>query len=202
MTDPQRGATDQHDAHVLILGGSFTGVELVRLLRRDRRGRKLEIIVVDRQREHPYIPLGHELVTERMQPGEPGKTVLASDRFVEAKPPARWVQGEIVGFDPGSHTVTLADGRTLSGRFVVVALGSEVRPPSSMSGGERMLAYKFESDVWVGKDGQEVNGKSILGVLMLACGQGSKISLRVEGKDADKAHAALADLVSGGFGEI
>jgi NADH:ubiquinone reductase (H+-translocating) len=134
-------------ADVLILGGSFTGVELVRLLRRDRRGRKLEIVVVDRQREHPYIPLGHELVTERMTLGVRGETLLASDRYVEAQPPARWVQGEIVGFDPGSHTVTLADGRTLSGRFVVVALGSEVRAPMSLPGGERMLAYKFQAQL-------------------------------------------------------
>jgi phosphocarrier protein len=37
---------------------------------------------------------------------------------------------------------------------------------------------------------------------MLACGQGSKISLRVEGKDADKAYTAIAELVTGGFGEI
>ncbi|HLT36942.1 MAG TPA: FAD-dependent oxidoreductase [Enhygromyxa sp.] len=134
---------DEYDAHVLILGGSFTGIELVRLLRRDRRGRALEIVVVDRQREHPYIPLGHELLTERLPFERPDETLLRSDRFVEAHPPARWVQGEIVGFDPGSHTVTLADGRSLSGRFVVVALGSEVRAPASLPGGERMLAYKF-----------------------------------------------------------
>lgn len=139
--------TDEYDAHVLILGGSFTGVELVRLLRKDRRGRKLEIVVVDRQRQHPYIPLGHELVAERLPLGQPGQTTLASDRFVEARPPARWVQAEIVGFDPSSHTVTLADGRTLSGRFVVVALGSEVRPPASLPGGERMLAYKFQAQL-------------------------------------------------------
>ncbi|MFO7566902.1 MAG: FAD-dependent oxidoreductase [Enhygromyxa sp.] len=144
---PWRARDEGYDAHLLILGGSFTGIELVRLLRRDRRGRELEIIVVDRQREHPYIPLGHELLTERLPPDQPGETVLQSDRFIEARPPARWVQGEIVGFDPSTHTLTLADGRSLSGRFVVVALGSEVRPPASLPGGERMLAYKLRSEL-------------------------------------------------------
>jgi NADH dehydrogenase len=131
-------------ADVLILGGSFTGIELVRLLRRHRRGRKLEIVVVDRQREHPYIPLEHELLTGRLQLGETHHTVLPSDRFVAARPPARWVQGEIVSFDPSTHTVTLVDGRTFAGRFVVVALGSEVRPPANLPGAERMLACKFQ----------------------------------------------------------
>ncbi len=137
----------EYDAHVLILGGSFLGVELVRLLRGDRRGRTLEIVVVDRQLRHPYIPLGHELLTERLPLGEDRSTVLASDRYVQSLPPARWVQAEIVGFDPTTHTVTLADGRTLSGRFVVVALGSEVRPPAGLPGGERLLAYKSEAQL-------------------------------------------------------
>jgi NADH:ubiquinone reductase (H+-translocating) len=133
-------------ADVLILGGSFTGIELVRLLRRDRRGRKLDIVVVDRQREHPYIPLGHELLCERLPMAE-GATVLPSDRFVERQPPARWEQGEIVGFDPATHTATLADGRRLAGRFVVVALGSDVRPPRTLPGAEGMLAYKSRAQL-------------------------------------------------------
>lgn len=139
--------TERQFADVLILGGSFTGIELVRRLRRARRGRELEIVVVDRQLEHPYIPLGHELLTERLALGQAHGTVLASERFVQARPPARWVQGEIVGFDPSTHTVTLVDGRTLTGRFVVVALGSEVRPPTGLPGAERMLAYKFASQL-------------------------------------------------------
>ena len=62
---------------------------------------------------------------------------------------------------------------------IVNPLGLHARAAAKLVG----LANKFEStEVWIGKDGQEVNGKSILGVLMLACGQGSKISLRVEGK--------------------
>jgi phosphocarrier protein HPr len=91
-------------------------------------------------------------------------------------------------------------GRSKSSELEIVnPLGLHARAAAKLVG----LANKFDAvEVWIGKDGQEVNGKSILGVLMLACGQGSKISLRVEGKDADKAHSALSELVTGGFGEI
>jgi len=82
---------------------------------------------------------------------------------------------------------------------IVNPLGLHARAAAKLVG----LANKYpDADVWIGKDGQEVNGKSILGVLMLACGQGSTITLRVEGRDAETAHAALAELVKKGFGEI
>ena len=71
------------DCDVLILGGSFTGIELVRRLQRDRVGRTLRIRVVDRQIEHPYIPLGHELLTERLPYGVEAGTVLASSSYVD-----------------------------------------------------------------------------------------------------------------------
>ncbi len=90
-------------------------------------------------------------------------------------------------------------GRSKSSELEIVnPLGLHARAAAKLVG----LANKYESEVWIGKDGQEVNGKSILGVLMLACGQGSKINLRVEGRDADSAHQALAALISQGFGEI
>jgi NADH dehydrogenase len=137
---------------VLILGASFTGVELLRRLRKHRRGRKLDVVVIDRQAVHPYIPLGLELLTERMSLGVDAGTVLPTARYVDARPPANslrgrsrpsnYVQGEIVGFDPDTHTATLADGRQFTGRFVVVALGSEVGPPACLPGAERLLAYK------------------------------------------------------------
>ena len=81
---------------------------------------------------------------------------------------------------------------------IVNPLGLHARAAAKLVG----VANKYDADVYVGKDGQEVNGKSILGVLMLACGQGSTITLRAEGKDAEKAHDALAQLVTEGFGEL
>ena len=63
------------------------------------------------------------------------------------------------------------------------------------------LANRFRAEVWVGKDGLEVNAKSIMGVLMLAAECGSTVTLRASGDDADDAIAALESLVANGFGE-
>lgn len=62
-------------------------------------------------------------------------------------------------------------------------------------------AAKFKSNVMVEKDGMEVNGKSIMGLLMLACPLGSKIVLKIEGEDEDKAFQDLGGLVNEGFNE-
>lgn len=63
-------------------------------------------------------------------------------------------------------------------------------------------ASGYASEVWVEKDGQSVNGKSIMGLLMLACPLGTKLTLRVDGKDEETAFADLAKLVDDGFGEL
>lgn len=63
------------------------------------------------------------------------------------------------------------------------------------------LAAKFQSDITIVKDDLDVNGKSIMGVMMLAAEHGSTILLRAEGADADAALDALATLVSNKFGE-
>lgn len=63
------------------------------------------------------------------------------------------------------------------------------------------LASSFESDILVGKDGLEVNGKSIMGVMMLAAEKGSMITIKARGVDAIEAVEALASLVGHGFGE-
>ena len=62
-------------------------------------------------------------------------------------------------------------------------------------------ASKFECDVFVEKDGELVNGKSIMGVMMLAAGPGSKIMVTAEGADAAKAVAELEALLKRKFGE-
>ena len=63
------------------------------------------------------------------------------------------------------------------------------------------LAGQFGCDVFVEKDGQEVNGKSIMGVLMLVASKGSRIKIRAEGADAAQTVKALAELVEAGFDE-
>jgi phosphocarrier protein len=62
-------------------------------------------------------------------------------------------------------------------------------------------ASRFNSSVWVEKDGQRVNGKSIMGLLMLACPLGAKLTIKVEGADEQEAFANLGKLIEDGFGE-
>ncbi|WP_373046554.1 HPr family phosphocarrier protein [Vulgatibacter sp.] len=62
-------------------------------------------------------------------------------------------------------------------------------------------AAKFRADIHVEREGQQVNGKSIMGVLMLAAAQGTQITVSTEGEDADEALAAIGALVEDGFGE-
>jgi len=63
------------------------------------------------------------------------------------------------------------------------------------------LATKFPCEVTVTKDGHEVNGKSIMGVLMLVASKGSTITVRAKGERAAEAVAAIAALVDDKFGE-
>ena len=90
-------------------------------------------------------------------------------------------------------TATIVTGE----HTVVNELGLHARPASKFVA----LANKFASEVFIGKDDTEVNGKSILGVLMLACPKGGVLSLRCVGPDAQEAHDALAALIREGFGE-
>jgi phosphocarrier protein HPr len=62
-------------------------------------------------------------------------------------------------------------------------------------------ANRFASEVTLEKDGLEVNGKSIMGILMLAAARGSRITLRVEGKDSAQAIHTLSKLFEDKFGE-
>ena len=63
------------------------------------------------------------------------------------------------------------------------------------------LASSFESEIELAKDGLDVNGKSIMGVMMLAAECGSSITIRATGPDAEQAVQALTELVESGFGE-
>jgi len=63
------------------------------------------------------------------------------------------------------------------------------------------LANGFASEIRVEKDGMEVNGKSIMGVLMLAAPKDAKILIRASGEDAEEAVAAIGELIARKFGE-
>src|SRR3989440_11836824 len=63
------------------------------------------------------------------------------------------------------------------------------------------IASRHRSEIWVSKEGEEVNGKSIMGLMMLAAGQGSKLRIRCEGPDAEKAMEELEQLINARFNE-
>ncbi len=63
------------------------------------------------------------------------------------------------------------------------------------------LSSKFSSDITLVKDGYEVDGKSILGVLSLAAIKGSEIKVFTRGQDAKQALEKIGELIDGGFGE-
>ncbi len=62
-------------------------------------------------------------------------------------------------------------------------------------------ANRFQAETFLEKDGVEVNGRSILGILTLYSPQGSRLTIRVEGVDAGEAMAAFASLIEAKFGE-
>ena len=80
---------------------------------------------------------------------------------------------------------------------IINKLGIHARPAAQFV----RLAGKFESDITVEKDGEEVDGKSIMGLMMLAVGYGSKINVTASGPDEEEALAAIEDLVQRKFEE-
>jgi phosphocarrier protein len=62
-------------------------------------------------------------------------------------------------------------------------------------------ANKFDSEVTLFKEDMEVNGKSIMGILLLAAPKGTEISVRVDGVDEIAGMQSIADLIEDGFGE-
>lgn len=81
--------------------------------------------------------------------------------------------------------------------IVTNKLGIHARPAAMFV----RTASKFECDVFVEKDGERVNGKSIMGLMMLAAGPGSKLLLLAEGPDAAKAVVELEALLKRNFDE-
>jgi phosphocarrier protein HPr len=80
---------------------------------------------------------------------------------------------------------------------IVNANGLHARPAAEIV----KLAAKYKSEITVLRDDLEVNGKSIMGVMMLAAECGSTLTLRAEGPDADQALDALSTLIGNRFGE-
>lgn len=80
---------------------------------------------------------------------------------------------------------------------IVNKLGLHARPAALFV----QTSNQFECEIWVKKGKQSVNGKSIMGLMMLAAGPGSALTLTAEGSDAEKALDALERLLKNKFGE-
>jgi phosphocarrier protein HPr len=80
---------------------------------------------------------------------------------------------------------------------IVNKLGLHARAAAKLT----HLASSFQSEIWISRSGRRVNAKSIMGVMMLAAGKGSKVKLDAEGADADAALTALTGLIANRFGE-
>jgi phosphocarrier protein len=79
---------------------------------------------------------------------------------------------------------------------VINKLGLHARPSAMLV----TATARFKSDVYITKEGLKVNGKSIMGVMMLAAEQGSQLLVEVNGSDEEAAMAAIVQVVESGFG--
>ena len=80
---------------------------------------------------------------------------------------------------------------------IVNVLGLHARPAAEFV----KTSARFKANVLVRKDALEVNGKSIMGMMMLAAECGSQLHIKVDGDDAEASLAALTELIANGFGE-
>jgi phosphocarrier protein len=80
---------------------------------------------------------------------------------------------------------------------IVNRLGLHARASAKLT----QLATKFQSDVQIARNGRKVNAKSIMGVMMLAAGKGSRVTLEIDGPDESEAMEALCALIGDCFGE-
>ncbi|MGE5160330.1 MAG: HPr family phosphocarrier protein [Betaproteobacteria bacterium] len=76
-------------------------------------------------------------------------------------------------------------------------LGLHARPSAQLT----QVAGKFASEIYIAKSGRRVNAKSIMGVMMLAAGPGSTVTVDAEGPDEEQAMEAIGALIASRFGE-
>ena len=80
---------------------------------------------------------------------------------------------------------------------IVNKLGLHARASAKLT----QVASSFASEVWLSRNGRRVNAKSIMGVMMLAAGKGTSVTVEAEGADADAALRAIRQLFADRFGE-
>ena len=109
-------------AHVIIVGGGFAGLALVRRLAKARRRGRLDVRVtlIDRRNHHTFQPLLYQVATAGLQTQDVGISLRAILRHQDVEIRL----GEVTGVDTVGHVVTLADGARLSYDHLVIAAGA------------------------------------------------------------------------------
>jgi phosphocarrier protein len=86
----------------------------------------------------------------------------------------------------------------ISRNFIISnKLGLHARPSAQLT----QTASRFAADIHISRNGRRVNAKSIMGVMMLAAGQGATVTVEAEGEDTAQALEAIGQLIGDGFGE-
>ncbi len=80
---------------------------------------------------------------------------------------------------------------------IINKLGLHARASAKLT----QTASAFASEIWLTRNGRRVNAKSIMGVMMLAAGKGSSVTVEAQGADAEQALAAILQLIGDKFGE-
>jgi len=97
----------------------------------------------------------------------------------------------------GRKTATESGRRIERELTIVNRLGLHARPAAQFV----KIANRHRAELWVEKDGEQVNGKSIMGLMMLAAGQGSRLLVAAEGPDAERVLQELEALIERKFDE-
>lgn len=80
---------------------------------------------------------------------------------------------------------------------IINKLGLHARASAKLT----QLAGRYKSEIWMSRNGRRINAKSIMGVMMLAAGVGSRVVVEAEGSDEDQAMEAVLALIADKFGE-
>src|SRR6476661_7560481 len=97
----------------------------------------------------------------------------------------------------GARKITQDETKITKELVVTNKLGIHARPAAMFV----KTANRFDCDIFVEKDGEKVNGKSIMGLMMLAAGPGSKLTIHAQGHDASQALNEIETLFKGKFDE-
>ena len=126
-----------------------------------------------------------------------GMAAQRARRFLRCKPPARSGLSP-AGFTAMSKSEATANSQTLTRELVVQnKMGIHARPAAMVV----RITNKFKADVMVEKDDEQVNGKSIMGLMMLAAAKGSKVKFIASGDDAAAMLSELEALFARKFDE-